>query len=342
MNPAGFNRQARAGRRTCINAASIVSHRSWTRLGPQGEGGGGRRLMKISLGSWAFSFGPYADHPVPFDETLRRLAQAGYDGVEVCGFPPHITLDHYPTRGSRLELRKFISGLGLGISGYAADFTSVNPTVSGNKQEYLDLFEHNVELCADIGSPAIRVDTVAAPGSIQDSDYAAAMDRVADTWRAAARIAQQAGIRMVWEFEPGFAFNKPSEVVALHSKVSHSNFQLVFDTSHAYMCSVVGARQHGVEETLPGGVDELLSLCEGRIGHIHLIDSDGTLHGDETSTHRPFGEGLVDFKALAPRLLAVPNIEWWCIDLCFWPDAWELVESSRQFVAGLLGQRVAV
>jgi len=160
-------------------------------------------------------------------------------------------------------------------------------------------------------------------------------------WREAAGIAQDAGVRLCWEFEPGFAFNKPSEVTAMHKKVAHPNFYVMFDTSHAYMCAVVGARQHGPKETLPGGVAELLKNLQGRIGAIHLIDSDGTLHGDETSTHRPFGEGYIDFKPLAPQLLAVPNIEWWCIDMCFWAGSWELVESSREFVADLLGQKAA-
>jgi sugar phosphate isomerase/epimerase len=158
-------------------------------------------------------------------------------------------------------------------------------------------------------------------------------------WREAAGIAQDAGIRLVWEFEPGFAYNKPSEVVAMHDAVNHPNFKVMFDTSHAYMCGVVGARQHGEKETLPGGVAEFLAKLEGRIGHIHLIDSDGTLHGDETSTHRPFGEGFVDFNALAPKLLAVSGIEWWCIDLCFWAGSWELVEPSLKFVKNLLAGR---
>ena len=133
----------------------------------------------------------------------------------------------------------------------------------------------------------------------------------------------------------GFAFNKPSEIVAMHQKVGHPNFYLMFDTSHAYMCGVVGARQHGPKETLRRGVPEFLKKVEGKIGAIHLIDSDGTLHADETSTHCPFGEGLIDFKTLAPQLLAAPNIEWWCIDMCFWAGSWELVESSRAFVADL-------
>ncbi len=296
-------------------------------------------MKKISLGSWAFSFGPFADHPIPFEKTVKRLSEAGYDGIEICGFPPHVTLEKYPTKQSRQELVKFLKDHNLGVSGYAADFSGVNPVIPGNKQKYLDLFRRNVEMCADIGSPAIRVDSIAAPGSIDESDYQAAFDRLADVWRDAAGIAQQAHMRLVWEFEPGFAFNKPSEILALHKKVNHPNFWLMFDTSHAYMCAVVGARQHGAKETLPGGVEELLAMLKGRIGAIHLIDSDGTLHGDETSTHRPFGEGHVDFASVVPKLLEVPNIDWWCIDMCFWPGSWELVEPSIAYVRNLLDTR---
>jgi len=96
------------------------------------------------------------------------------------------------------------------------------------------------------------------------------------------------------------------------------------------------------EATPSEKLKEEYSKLQGRIGAIHLIDSDGTLHGDETSTHRPFGEGFIDFKALAPRLLAVPNIDWWCIDMCFWAGSWEMVAPSRAFVADLLGRKVPV
>ena len=292
--------------------------------------------MKISLGSWAFSFGPYADHPVSWEDTVRRTASAGYDGVEICGFPPHITLDDYPTPESRREIRRFLEDHGLGVSGYAADFTAVNPVTPGNRDHYLELFRQNLEMAYALGSPSIRVDTIAAPGSIDDWDYQAAMDRVAAIWHEAAGIAETAGVRVVWEFEPGFVFNKLSEVLALHRRADHPNFRILFDTSHAYMSAVVGARQQPPRETLSGGVLELLRKLDGRIGAIHLIDSDGTLHGEETSTHRPFGEGRIDFERLAPQMLAVPDIGWWCVDMCFWTGSWDLVESSREFVAKLL------
>lgn len=296
--------------------------------------------MKISLGSWAFSFGPYAANPVSWEQTVRRAAETGYDGVEICGFPPHITVESYATPNSRRAVRRLLEDLNLGVSGYSADFTAVNPTVAANRRRYLDLFERNVELCAGIGSPVIRVDTGAAPGSLSETEYQDAFDRLADLWREAAERAEPAGVKVVWEFEPGFVFNKPSEVVRLHERVGHRNFRILFDTAHAYMCSVVGARQQGRTETLKGGVLELLRMLQGRIGHVHIIDSDGTLYGDETSTHRPFGEGRIDFKALAPALVALPGIEWWCVDHCFWAGCWDLVGSSLNFVRNLIAEAV--
>jgi len=295
---------------------------------------------KISLGSWAFSFGPYARKPVAFNAVVKRLAEAGYDGIEVCGFPPHVSLDRYSTASSRREVATFIADNGLGVSGYDADFSMVNPIVAGNSDRYLELFQRNLEMAAALGSPSIRVDTVAAPGSIAAPAYENAFHLVAEVWRECADLAAKAKLRLVWEFEPGFVFNKPHEVVKMHQEVRHPNFFILFDTAHAYMCGVVGARQNTAErDVVAGGLNDFLDMLQGRIGAIHLIDSDGTLDHDETSTHRPFGEGLIDFPKLVPKLVAVPGIEWWTVDLCFWPEAWEQIGPSRMFVANLLEAR---
>ena len=293
--------------------------------------------MKISLGSWAFSFGPYASNPVAFETLAERLSAAGFDGIEIGGFPPHVTLGAYPTGESRRALLEYLRNLNLEVSGYAADFTMANPVMEGNEHKYIELFKHNLDMAIALESPTLRVDTVAAPGSLLDSEYDSAMGRLSGVWHKAAELAQDAGVRMVWEFEPGFLFNKPSEVLRVHEKVAHANFHVLFDTSHAYMCGVVGARQHGTKEKLRGGVKEFLNMLSWRIGAIHVIDSDGTLHGDETSTHCRFGEGDIDFVSLAPELKKIPDIDWWCIDLCFRRDAWSLIEPSLQYVRKLLG-----
>lgn len=291
--------------------------------------------MKISMGSWAFSFGPYAERPVALADIARHLAACGYDGIELGGFPPHVTLDEYSSKDSRRSLVKLLDDLRLGVSGYAADFTCVNPAVNGNGPRYVELFKRQLEMCVDLGSPSLRVDSVAAPGSIPDSDYHPALYRIADIWRECAELARQAHVALVWEFEPGYVFNKPSEVVSMHERVGHPSFKILFDTCHGYMCGAIGARQHGKREILEGGIEEFIEMLDGRIGAVHVIDSDATLLGDDTSTHRPLGEGYIVWDHVAPKLLEVPRIDWWCIDLSFWPESWDLARPSLEFARRL-------
>ncbi|MDA1316301.1 MAG: sugar phosphate isomerase/epimerase [Acidobacteria bacterium] len=299
-------------------------------------------MKKISLGSWAFAFGPYSEHPVSFVKTAKRLAEVGYDAIEICGIQEHITLDRYPTTESRQEVKKMLDDLGLERSGYACDQYAFDPTEAANKEKYLEQFAKNLQMCNDLGIRDIRVDTVADPVKYSSAaEYEAAKGRVAEVFHEAAQKAQDAGVRMHWEFEPGFIFNKPSEIVEMHGKVNHPNFDVMYDTSHAYMSAVAGSRQYGEKETLAGGIDELFSNLEGKIGAIHLIDSDGSLHNKHTSTHNPFGTGNVDFKSIAPKLLSVPNVDYWAIDMCFWPGSWELVEASLAFVKRVIQEAEA-
>ncbi|MBW7461488.1 sugar phosphate isomerase/epimerase, partial [Paenibacillus sepulcri] len=108
-------------------------------------------------------------------------------------------------------------------------------------------------------------------------------------------------------------------------------FKVLFDTSHAYMSGTVGARHAGAKELLPGGIAEYARLLKGHIGHFHLIDSDGTLHDDETSTHAAFGAGLIDFPEILAELKpAIETMEWWCVDFCF---SAEVEEWGRQAIA---------
>jgi L-ribulose-5-phosphate 3-epimerase UlaE len=73
-------------------------------------------------------------------------------------------------------------------------------------------------------------------------------------------------------------------------------------------------------ELLLAAIRRHVKYLEGQIGHFHLIDSDGSLHDDETSTHSPFGEGFVDFKnVLTVMKPTLENLEWWCVDFCFCP-----------------------
>ncbi|MBX3411122.1 MAG: sugar phosphate isomerase/epimerase [Pirellulales bacterium] len=296
---------------------------------------------RISIGTWAYSIGPYADNPVPFTEVVEKLHALKFDGLELGGFGVHPNPDLQKTPEERAQVRELWESRGMGCSGLAADLWSEKLITAADDSSYMATFRKNVKFCNDLGIEVIRVDTTEDPGVLGQIkgepkketivDYDTALKRVAATWRRCAQEAADAGVRVVWEFEPGFAFNKPSDVLNVLDAVDHDNFLLMFDTCHANMVAVHGSRQPGERETLKGGIKELAEKVQGKIGRVHLIDSDDTLHDNHTSTHPPFGEGNLQFDEFMPAIVAAgcPD-DWWTIDLCFWPDAWKATEKCKQ------------
>ena len=289
--------------------------------------------VKLSVGSWAYTFGPYEKDPIDLPTVCSKLGELGFDGIELGGFRPHAHPDDYATLAKQAELKKLLADNGLAVSAIAADFWSDVLIPWEKPDAYRDTFRKNLDFCDAIGIPCIRVDSVAPPPGPEGQAREDALKRTADLWHMCADIAEPAKVKITWEFEPGFCFNKPSEIARMAKEVDHPSFGILFDACHAHMVSVVAARQPEPKETLPGGAVELAGMLKGKINHIHLIDSDNTLHNDETSTHRPFGEGVLDFDKVIPAIMdAGYDSEWWVIDLCFWPGAWEVTEDAKNFL----------
>lgn len=293
---------------------------------------------KFSIGSWAFSFGPFESNPWSFKAFLKYAADAGYDGIEINGFHPHPHPDVYNTREKCMDLKKEIGGLGLGISGYAPDFRDV-PAAEVATAEYVAAIDKSLAFCNHMQIDTLRIDTISPPEELDEKEYATRFSRLVKTWNEAAKRCQQSGVKLVWEFEPGFWLNKPSEILATVEAVGHDNFKVLFDTSHAYMCAVIGARQSGQKETLLGGIVEFAEMLKGSIGHFHLIDSDGTLHDDETSTHAPFGTGDIKFTEVITSMKdEVEQLPWWCFDFCFCPTTEADARKAIPYVENVISQ----
>jgi len=289
--------------------------------------------VKLSIGSWAYTFGPYADKPIGLPTVCKKLGKLGFDGIELGGFRPHAHPDDYATPAKRARLKKLLDDNGLAVSAIAADFWSEAVVPWEKPDLYRYTFAKNLDFCNAMGIPCIRIDTVAPPPGPRGRKREDALKRCAEIWHECAVWASATNVKVTWEFEPGFAFNKPSEIVRLAKAVGHPNFGILFDACHAHMVAAVGARQPGKPETLKGGAVALARKLKGHINHIHLIDSDETLHGNETSTHRPFGEGVLDFDKVIPAILkAGYKSEWWVIDLCFWPEAWNVTDAAKKFL----------
>ena len=302
---------------------------------------------RISIGTWAYIFNqetPTND----FHTILHKLQDLGYDGVELGGFAPHPSPESYPTRESRAKLKKTVADHDLKFSALAADLWSQKMLTVEDRTPFYEAFARNVEFADDLGIDCVRVDTVEPITVVQQGqvENETAFKRAVEAFDRCAKIAAEKTIRVTWEFEPGFPINKPSEILALVDEVrnrrNNANFGVLFDTCHAHMCAAIGANQIGTKETLPGGALELLEKLKSSVNHVHLIDSDGTLNEHNTSTHNPFGTGQLDFDELIPAIQAagIPG-DWWCVDLCFWPDAWAVTAESKKYLDKLRAKYAA-
>ena len=310
---------------------------------------------RSSIGSWAYTIGPYAANPIDFDTVCNKLKELGFDGVELGAFPPHPNPGNpngpdegwpgaMPGKAERRELRARLEAMGLGLSGMAANLWGEKLINTDDQSKYIEEFRKNSEFACDMGIQGIRVDCVQPPTIHREIDYSTAMDRVVRTWKICCDITAGRGQYVTWEVEPGFAFNKPGDAVRIHDAVDKPNFGIQYDTCHGQMVGVYGARQEGEKETYPSQV-EFIRLLDGRINHIHLIDSDGTCHkdaqgNDETSTHLPLGKGVIDFDSIMPELVKASRLahDWWTIDLCFWPDAWDATAECKSHLDGLIAK----
>ena len=271
-------------------------------------------MKKVSIGSWAFTGENFADNPIDLKEVVEKLHEMNFDGISMGGFMPHANPSLYDTEEKRAGLKKLLEDNKLGVADYAVDTWSVD----GLKQseEWIELFRKGAELCHQMGWPVIRVDSGTQPILPEGMTYAEARAKIVDNFKKICKIAQGYGQQVVWEFEPGFMINEPKYILETYEAVNEPNFSILFDTCHGYMSAVMGAR-HIEPDILEGGILEFIDMLKGKIGFVHLIDSDGTLNVTATSTHAPFGLGKINFDEVIPALLAAGyDGEWWAIDLC--------------------------
>jgi len=304
----------------------------------------GQVVKRTSIGSWAYNVGPYGERPIPFDTVLATLQELKFDGVELGGFNGYPNPHNHPSAEDRVRLKEQVTSHGLAFSGFAQDLWSEHLLDTTDTSPYVHSFKTNCDFAVDLGIKGIRVDTVQPPTIHRQADYDTLLDRLVSTWDRCIGYAKDQGLYVCWEFEPGFAFNKPSDIQRVLDALPHDNFGVLYDTCHGQMVAVVGARQEDARETLPGGQLELIRRLSGRINHIHLIDSDNTCHkaadgSDETSAPPPFGEGVLNFDELVPALAREQvGHDWWTVDLCFWPDAWTATAKCKSALDGLVVQ----
>jgi sugar phosphate isomerase/epimerase len=294
-------------------------------------------MKKYSIGSWAYLLNQ--EQPTnDFHALVHKLGHLGYQGIELAPFAPHPTLDSHDTKEKRHKLRKMVVDHRLEFSALAPILWTERLWSVEDSSPFVALFEKNLVFAEDLGIKRVRIDTAEPIARVTESgiEPARLLDRCVQAFDACAKAAAARGINVAWEFEPGFALNKPSEIVALVDAVralGNPNFGVLFDTGNAHLTAALGVNQVGEKETLAGGAVELLQLLKGKITHLHLSDSDGTVNKHDAAVHPTLGQGIVNVDQLMPDLLTagVPN-DWWCVDVAYCDDVWLAASESKRLL----------
>lgn len=235
-------------------------------------------MSKIKL---AFSTNAFKRHSL--DDAVRKIAQVGYEGVEILCDAPHA---YPPTFGdSQVEAAKdTITSLGMQISNLNA-FTlfaigdTYHPSwIDRDDSRRRIRIHHTIDCLRLARKLGARTISTEPGGPKTERPRTEMLELFAAGLREAALVAEAEGIELLVEPEPGLLIEKSSEFKDFMKTVDSEFLKLNFDIGHFYC----------VSEDPAALVKELAPY----IGHFHLAD----IASSRIHNHLIPGRGAIDFS----------------------------------------------
>src|SRR5438309_2530506 len=166
--------------------------------------GEGEKMKRISIGTWAYTIGPYQNNPVPFETVVKKLRDLEFDGLELGAFNFHKDAHPNPVNCATPAEMEKVKGLmkdaGLEFSGIAADLWNypghemhLVDAVDGGKA-YLEEYRKLLKFTHQMGIKVFRVDTVQDPDIMTDwtpAQVDEARKLVVKVWKQCARRSEE-------------------------------------------------------------------------------------------------------------------------------------------------------
>lgn len=112
--------------------------------------------MKLSFNTWAYSSFPSWLPAYPLEETIKRLAQIGYDAVEIGAWSPH-AFPETTSSERRREIRRVLDGEGIALSSMlpAPSGNNVSSPVAEERAYATRQYKMIADLCAEWGGSTL-------------------------------------------------------------------------------------------------------------------------------------------------------------------------------------------
>ena len=237
--------------------------------------------MKLSFNTWVYSSYPVWLPAYPLEETIKRIASIGYDGIEIGAAAPHAYPD-YLNRERRQEIKGTLEENGIELSSMlpapgGGPGNNVASPVSEERRAAIEQYKKVIELCSELGGSTVLY---VAGWQIFGTDRAQAWQWSHDALSEIAETASDCGVTIAVEPTPedGNLIESCDDAMELMEQASSPNVKVMFDTIHALYRNEVPT-------------DYVYRMGES-LHHVHLSD-EGRL---------PPGSGRCDFVSLVEAL----------------------------------------
>lgn len=232
------------------------------------------------------SFSSFLYLNYPLTEAIRRISQAGYDGIDIWGGRPHAyrrDLRQFEIE----ELKGLLESFNLGVASFIpAQFRYPTCLCSNNeiiRQDSVAYIQDSIQTAFALGAPIVSV----CPGhNLFGQSEVDAWRNLRDSLNEICRFAMPYNIQIA--IEPADRYETDliqtiSEALRMIDGLDNENLGVVLDTGHAH---VVGE-----------SAVEALAAAQDRLFHIHIDDNLGL-----RDQHLIPGRGSFDFTAFFKAL----------------------------------------
>jgi sugar phosphate isomerase/epimerase len=244
-----------------------------------------RKRERGKAPSMKFAFSSNAFLRFNLLESIKIVADTGYQGIEIMADVPHAYPDHLTEQGIR-EIRAALQDNGLAISNvnafmHHADGDTYHPSWIENepllREKRVNYTLRCIELAAKLGARNISTEP---GGPLEGMTREEALDLYRNGLSAVEKKAADNGIRILIEPEPGLLIETSNQFLDFFADLNPDVFGLNFDVGHFYCVgedpsflikSMTHVAHHfHLEDIAPSRVHHHLMLGEGAID-IHNV-----------------------------------------------------------------------
>ena len=255
----------------------------------------------------------------PIWEVLDFATRMGFDGIELHGTWP---MGGYPKSNESKQisaLKRLYDAYGLHIFSIQTGAGGAFSQATIDRKRWIQEFRDQAKFANKVGCDCIGM---WPGGRLRGQTLEDAINHLSQSFREAAKIANDLGLIPAFEIEPVFIFNTEEHLRQILEKANHPALKTIYDPSHFDLMNESTGRPHEMLRRI--GVEN--------IGYIHFTDTDGTRRDKGTSKHLSCGDGHIDVKASLATLWQGGFRGWMNIDAWEIPDPYDACLKGKQAI----------